>query len=124
MTSAPSTPTGKPTSTSPTSLPALDLYDTGWPIWTYGEITPPAKFIHNEDNRRGIAVSSLVSGGCIISGTSIHRSLLFTGVYTHSYANVEASVLLPYATVGRERAAARRGRRPRREHSRGPRRRR
>ena len=81
--------------------PALDLYDTSWPIWTYGEITPPAKFIHNEDNRRGIAVSSLVSGGCIISGTSIHRSLIFTGVYTHSYANVEASVVLPYATVGR-----------------------
>ncbi len=81
--------------------PALDLYDTGWPIWTYGEITPPAKFIHNESNRRGVAVSSLVSGGCIISGSAIHRSLLFTGVRTHSYATIEASVALPYATIGR-----------------------
>ncbi len=81
--------------------PALDLYDQSWPIWTYGEITPPAKFIHNEVNRRGIAVSSLVSGGCIISGSSIHRSLLFTGVRTNSYATIEAGVVLPYATIGR-----------------------
>ena len=82
--------------------PALDLYDTNWPIWTYGEIVPPAKFIHDEDTgRRGQAISSLVSGGCIISGTSVFRSLLFTGVHTHSYAKVEAAVILPYASVGR-----------------------
>ncbi len=81
--------------------PALDLYDRDWPIWTYGEITPPAKFIHDEGTRRGQAVSSLVSGGCIISGTAIRRSLLFTGVKTHSYATVETAVILPYATVGR-----------------------
>ena len=82
-------------------VPALDLYDQDWPIWTYGEITPPAKFIHNEDNRRGIAVSSLVSGGCIISGSAVHRSLLFTGVHTHSYSSIESGVVLPYATIGR-----------------------
>ena len=51
-----------------------------WPIWTYAEITPPAKFVHDEDGRRGQAVSSLVSGGCIVSGASLHRTLLFTGV--------------------------------------------
>ena len=81
--------------------PALDLYDQDWPIWTYGEIVPPAKFIHDEGNRRGVAVSSLVSGGCIISGTSIRRSLLFTGARTHSFAQIEAAVVLPYVTIGR-----------------------
>jgi glucose-1-phosphate adenylyltransferase len=81
--------------------PALDLFDRDWPIWTYGEITPPAKFIHDEGERRGQAISSLVSGGCIISGTSIRRSLLFTGVHTHSYASIEAAVVLPYAQIGR-----------------------
>ncbi len=82
--------------------PGLDLWDNSWPIWTYGEIVPPAKFIHDEHNgRRGQAISSLVSGGCIISGSSVHRSLLFTGVHTHSYAKIEAAVILPYASVGR-----------------------
>jgi glucose-1-phosphate adenylyltransferase len=82
-------------------VPALDLYDSGWPIWTYGEITPPAKFIHDEDSRRGSATSSLVSGGCIVSGTRIDKSLLFTGVRTHSYGSLTHVVALPYATVGR-----------------------
>ena len=66
-------------------MPDLDLYDRDWPIWTYGEITPPAKFVHDVDGRRGVAVSSLVSGGCIVSGAAISRSLLFTGVRVHSY---------------------------------------
>ena len=61
-------------------VPDLDLYDRAWPIWTYGEITPPAKFVHDIDGRRGVAVSSLVSGGCILSGAAVSRSLLFTGV--------------------------------------------
>jgi glucose-1-phosphate adenylyltransferase len=82
-------------------VPALDLYDRDWPIWTYAEITPPAKFIHDEARRRGQAISSLVSGGCIVSGTSVRRSLLFTGVHTHSYASVDAAVILPYASIGR-----------------------
>jgi glucose-1-phosphate adenylyltransferase len=81
--------------------PGLDLYDREWPIWSYSEITPPAKFVHDEDTRRGSAVSSLVSGGCIVSGTSLRRSLLFTGVHTHSYSSIEEAVILPYATVGR-----------------------
>ena len=90
-------------------VPGLDLYDRDWPIWTYAEIVPPAKFVHDEDAipghtelaRRGKAVSSLVSGGCIVSGSSIKRSLLFTGVHTHSYTSIEGAVILPYADIGR-----------------------
>jgi glucose-1-phosphate adenylyltransferase len=82
-------------------LPALDLYDSAWPIWTYAEATPPAKFVHNQDGRRGQAVSSLVSGGCIVSGASLNHSLLFTGVRAHSYARVENSVVMPYVDIAR-----------------------
>jgi glucose-1-phosphate adenylyltransferase len=83
-------------------VPSLDIYDREWPIWTYAELTPPAKFVHDEDNgRRGSAVSSLVSGGCIVSGASLRRSLLFTGVHAHSYAQIDEAVILPYVTVGR-----------------------
>jgi glucose-1-phosphate adenylyltransferase len=82
-------------------LPALDLYDQEWPIWTYSELTPPAKFVHDEESRRGSAISSMVSGGCIVSGASLRRSLLFTGVHAHSYSHVNEAVVLPYATIGR-----------------------
>ncbi|AVT74456.1 MULTISPECIES: glucose-1-phosphate adenylyltransferase [Rhodopseudomonas] len=82
-------------------VPELDLYDREWPIWTYGEITPPAKFVHDKEGRRGEAVSSLVSGGCIISGASLRHSLLFTGVRVHSFSHVENTVVLPYADIGR-----------------------
>jgi glucose-1-phosphate adenylyltransferase len=82
-------------------VPDLDLYDNNWPIWTYGEITPPAKFVHDEDGRRGSAVSSLVSGGCIVSGASLSRSLLFTGVRVNSYSRVHEAVIMPYVEVGR-----------------------
>ena len=82
-------------------VPALDLYDEKWPIWTYGEITPPAKFVHDEEGRRGQAVNSLVSGGCIISGAGLRDSLLFTGVRVHSYANLEGAVVQPYVDIGR-----------------------
>ncbi|WP_370674468.1 glucose-1-phosphate adenylyltransferase [Pleomorphomonas sp. PLEO] len=82
-------------------IPALDLYDHKWPIWTYTELTPPAKFIHDEDGRRGAATSSLVSGGCIISGSRVDKSLLFTGVHAHSYSDVEHCVVLPYVNVNR-----------------------
>jgi glucose-1-phosphate adenylyltransferase len=82
-------------------VPALDLYDRDWPIWTYAEITPPAKFVHDEDGRRGTAVSSLVSGGCIVSGASINRTLLFTNVHVHSYGKLDHVVCLPDVEVGR-----------------------
>lgn len=82
-------------------VPQLDLFDHNWPIWTYAEITPPAKFVHDEQGRRGTAVSSLVAGGCIVSGASIRGSLIGTGSHVHSYAYVENSVVLPQVDVGR-----------------------
>ncbi len=82
-------------------VPGLDLYDNEWPIWTYGEITPPAKFVHDEPGRRGQAISSMVSGGCIVSGSTVNRSLLFTGVHTHSWSQIDGAVILPYVEVGR-----------------------
>lgn len=81
--------------------PDLDLWDKDWPIWTYSESVPPAKFVHDEDDRRGLAISSLVSGGCIISGTEVRHSLLFTGVHSNSYSVLDHAVVLPYVTVER-----------------------
>ncbi len=83
-------------------LPDLDLYDTSWPIWTYAEIKPPAKFVHDEEDRRGAAVSSLISGDCIISGASLRRSLLFTGVRVNSYSTLEEAVILPDCKISRK----------------------
>lgn len=83
------------------TVPALDLYDHDWPIWSYVEMSPPAKFVHNQTGRRGAAVDSLVSAGCIISGASLCRSLVFTGVHVHSYADVDGAVILPHVDVGR-----------------------
>jgi glucose-1-phosphate adenylyltransferase len=81
--------------------PALDIYDHDWPIWTFAEITPPAKFVHDEDGRRGMATSSLVAGGCILSGSRVDKSLLFTGVLAHSYSQLERVVALPYVQIHR-----------------------
>ena len=81
--------------------PDLNMYDQEWPIWTYQEQLPPAKFVFDDDERRGMAVDSLVSGGCIISGASVSRSLLFSNVTLHSYSRVEDSVLLPNVKVAR-----------------------
>lgn len=82
-------------------VPHLDLFDHDWPIWTHAEIVPPAKFVHDLDGRRGSAVSSLVSGGCIVSGSEVRRSLLFTGVQVRSYSRVSEAVVLPYVEIGR-----------------------
>jgi glucose-1-phosphate adenylyltransferase len=81
--------------------PELDLYDTQWPIWTYAEIKPPAKFVHDEEGRRGAAVSSLVSGDCIVSGARLWRTLLFTGVRVNSFSSLEEAVILPDTHVSR-----------------------
>ena len=81
--------------------PALDIYSPEWPIWTHTELTPPAKFVHDEDGRRGMAVSSLVSGGCVVSGASVTQSLLFTGVRAHSFSTVDRVVALPRCEIGR-----------------------
>ncbi len=80
--------------------PLLNLYDTNWPIWTYQQQLPPAKFVHNQPDRRGAAIESLVSGGCIVSG-AVFRTVLFSEVRVHSYSSVSWSVLLPGVQVGR-----------------------
>jgi len=82
-------------------LPELDIYDRNWPVWTFAEIKPPAKFVHDEEGRRGSAISSLVAGDCIISGSTLRRSLLFTGVRANSYSSLEDSVILPDCIIGR-----------------------
>ncbi|HEY5636962.1 MAG TPA: glucose-1-phosphate adenylyltransferase [Burkholderiales bacterium] len=81
--------------------PELDLYDPNWPIWTFQEQLPPAKFVFDEDDRRGAAIDSMVSGGCIISGATVRRSLLFSNVRVENYASVEDSVLLPDVEIGK-----------------------
>jgi glucose-1-phosphate adenylyltransferase len=78
----------------------LNLYDDRWPIWTYQPQLPPAKFVHNQPGRRGEAIESMVSGGCIISG-HVERSLLFSNVRVHSHSRVEWSVVLPNVQIGR-----------------------
>jgi glucose-1-phosphate adenylyltransferase len=82
-------------------VPHLDIYDRAWPIWTYSELSPPAKFVHDYEGRRGSAVSSLVAGGSIISGASLHRSLVFNRVHAHSFASITESVVLPRCEIGR-----------------------
>ncbi len=83
-------------------VPELDLYEMNWPIWTYAEIKPPAKFVHDEADRRGSAVNSLISGDCIISGASLRRSLLFTGVRINSYSVLNEAVILPECRIARK----------------------
>lgn len=80
--------------------PALNLYDRTWPVWTYQAQLPPAKFVHNQMDRRGIAIESTVAGGCIVSG-ELNRSLIFSACRVHSFAKVNWSVLLPDVDVGR-----------------------
>ncbi|MDO5103102.1 MAG: glucose-1-phosphate adenylyltransferase [Lautropia sp.] len=80
--------------------PELNLYDSRWPIWTYQEQLPPAKFVHNEEGRRGVAIESSVSAGCIISG-HVEKSLLFSNCRVHSFSRVYGSVLLPEVVIGR-----------------------
>ncbi len=82
-----------------------------WPIWTYQEQLPPAKFVFDDDGRRGMAIDSLVSGGCIISGSTVRRSLLFSNVRVHSYCTIEDSVILPERRDRPQRRAAARDRR-------------
>jgi glucose-1-phosphate adenylyltransferase len=77
------------------------LYDDDWPIWTYQAQQPPAKFVFDDDDRRGMAVDSMVSGGCIISGSTVRHSVLFSNVEVHSFSVVEDSVILPDVIVQR-----------------------
>jgi glucose-1-phosphate adenylyltransferase len=87
--------------------PELNIYDEQWPIWTYQEQLPPAKFVFDDDDRRGAAIDSMVSGGCIISGSRVANSLLFSNVRVHDYSTVDGSVILPRVRIG-ERCVIRR----------------
>ncbi len=82
--------------------PELNLYDKQWPIWTYQDQVPPAKFVFDDDQRRGMAIDSMVAGGCIISGAQVKRSSLFTNVRVEQNSVIENSVILPEVTVGRD----------------------
>jgi glucose-1-phosphate adenylyltransferase len=84
-----------------TPTPSLDIYDPNWPIWTYQQQLPPAKFVFDDDNRRGMAVDSMVSGGCIVSGATVRRSLLFSNCRVNSFAKTHEAVLLPEVEIGR-----------------------
>jgi glucose-1-phosphate adenylyltransferase len=81
--------------------PELNIYDEQWPIWTYQEQLPPAKFVFDDDERRGMAVDSMVSGGCVISGAKVQDSLLFSNVRVNSYSEVDHTVVLPDVNIGR-----------------------
>jgi glucose-1-phosphate adenylyltransferase len=80
--------------------PDLNLYDRHWAMWTYQEQLPPAKFVFDEDHRRGMAVDSMVSGGCIISGAIVRRSVLFSNVHVAEGAYLEEAVVLPDVRIG------------------------
>jgi glucose-1-phosphate adenylyltransferase len=81
--------------------PELNMYDESWPIWTYQEQTAPAKFVFNEEGRRGMALDSTVSGGVVVSGSTVKHSLLFSKVRVNSYCEIEQSVILPSVIVNR-----------------------
>lgn len=81
--------------------PDLNLYDESWPIWTWQPQSPPAKFVFDDNHRRGKAVDAMVSGGCIVSGATVRRSMLFSGVRVHSYTLIEESIVLPNVDIGR-----------------------
>ena len=82
-------------------VPDLDLFDRNWPIWTYSEMTGPAKFVHDVDGRRGFALSSLIAGGSIVSGSTVRRSLVFTNVRVNSFSDISNAVILPDVQIGR-----------------------
>ncbi len=81
--------------------PELNLYDKEWPIWTYQEQLPPAKFVFDDEDRRGTAVDSMIAGGCIVSGSAVRHSLLFSNVHIHSFCEVSDSVIFPDVTLER-----------------------
>jgi glucose-1-phosphate adenylyltransferase len=82
--------------------PELNLYDRDWPIWTYQDQVPPAKFVFDDDGRRGMAVDSMIAGGCIVSGSYVRNSLLFRNVNVHSFSQIEDSVIFPQTSIGRK----------------------
>ena len=81
--------------------PELDIYDTNWPIWTSQRQLPPAKFVQDADGKHGQAINTMVSGGCIVSGSIVSNSVLFSSVRVHSFCVLDQVVLLPDVTIGR-----------------------
>src|SRR6185295_10384515 len=81
--------------------PSLDIYDPNWPIWTYQEQLPPAKFVFDDDDRRGMAVDSMIAGGSIVSGSKVRHSLLVSNVHVHSFCEIEDSVIFPDVDIAR-----------------------
>ena len=81
--------------------PELNLYDQQWPIWTYQEQLPPAKFVFDEEGRRGVAIDSMLSGGCIVSGATVRHSVLFSDVWIGEHSDIEDSLALPHVRIGR-----------------------
>ena len=81
--------------------PALDIYDRDWPIWTYQEQLPPAKFTQDRNGQHGSTLNTMVGGGCIVSGSHVSNSVLFSNVRIHSFCQIDQAVILPYVTVGR-----------------------
>jgi glucose-1-phosphate adenylyltransferase len=82
-------------------VPRLNMYDREWPIWSDAIVAAPAKFVHDDEGRRGMAISSLISNDCIVSGAVARRSLLCTGVKMGSFSSVQEAVILPYCNIGR-----------------------
>ncbi|AHF01766.1 glucose-1-phosphate adenylyltransferase [Thiomicrospira aerophila AL3] len=81
--------------------PELNLYNRDWPIWTYQAQMPPAKFAFDDEGRRGQAIDSMISAGCILSGAKVKRSIISSGCFLHSFTMIKDSVLLPRVEVGR-----------------------
>lgn len=81
-------------------IPELNLYDLEWPVWTYQEQLPPAKFVFNDEGRRGMAVDTMVSGGCLVSGAYVEKSVLFSNVLANSHSTIKNSVILPDVEIG------------------------
>ncbi len=81
--------------------PELDIYDNDWPIWTNQRQLPPAKFVQDAQGKHGLAINTMVSGGCIVSGSNVSNSVLFSSVRVHSYCHIDQAVLLPDTTIGR-----------------------
>nr|WP_248679602.1 glucose-1-phosphate adenylyltransferase [Sinimarinibacterium sp. CAU 1509] len=80
--------------------PPLDIYDNNWPIWTHQVQAPPAKFVFNDADRRGMAIDSMIAGGCIVSGARVHRSLLFPFVHVDERSTLDECVVLPRTHIG------------------------
>ncbi|NDE72666.1 MAG: glucose-1-phosphate adenylyltransferase, partial [Betaproteobacteria bacterium] len=81
--------------------PELDIYDNDWPIWTNQRQLPPAKFVQDAQGKHGLAINTMVSGGCIVSGSNVSNSVLFSSVRVHSFCQIDQAVLLPNTTIGR-----------------------